>query len=102
MSAPAVEKRKRANWRPLVFAALLFATFTYGWQITKIDLVTLFTGLPKMQHIVAGLLQPDVLTRAREKVQLQTPFGIGCAETAPATVRAASRAMEITLNQACA
>src|SRR5262249_38236428 len=69
---------------------------------TRIDLVALLTGLPKMQHIVAGLLQPDVLTRGKETVQVEAPFGIGCTNGAPITARGPGGKLEITLSQACA
>ncbi len=102
MTAKPYAKGKGANWRPLAFTLILFLMFAYGWQVTRIDLVTLVTGLPKMAHIVTGLLQPDVFTRTREAVGVEAPFGIGCASTAPVTAREPGGSMAITLTQGCA
>lgn len=43
---------------PIAFSALL--NFAAGWVITKVNLYDLATGLPRMQHILAGLLSPEL------------------------------------------
>jgi phosphonate transport system permease protein len=71
----------------LAILLVAVAAHIYGWQITKINLVELVTGLPNMRHIVVGLLQPDVAERVVEVAQADVPFGLGCADRAPRTVQ---------------
>ena len=54
------------SWRTVrlgLMVAVALAAHVYGWQITRINLVDLVTGLPNMRHIVVGLLQPELLER---------------------------------------
>jgi phosphonate transport system permease protein len=74
--------------RLLAILLIAVAAHVYGWQITKINLVELVTGLPNMRHIVVGLLQPDLLERVVETAQAEVPFGLGCADRAPRTAQA--------------
>lgn len=62
---PALPRPAR-SWRLLIIVALIVAAHAYGWRLTNINLVSLVQGLPNMRHIVAGLLQPDVLERPHE------------------------------------
>jgi phosphonate transport system permease protein len=73
--------------RLLLFLLIALAAHVYGWQITKINLVELVTGLPNMRHIVVGLLQPDVAERVVETAQAEVPFGLACADRAPRTAQ---------------
>jgi phosphonate transport system permease protein len=72
-----------ATLRLLLIAAVALAAHVYGWQITRINLVDLVTGLPNMQHIVAGLLQPDLVERVQRTATASAPLGLGCADPAP-------------------
>lgn len=74
------------SWRGIRLVALVavaIAAHVYGWQITRIDLVEMVTGLPRMQHIVLGLVQPDLFERVQVTVTRAVPLGIGCADPAP-------------------
>ena len=77
----------RRSARLLAILLVAIAAHIYGWQITKINLVELVTGLPNMRHIVAGLLQPDLAERVVEVAQAEVPFGLGCADRVPRAAR---------------
>ena len=51
------------SWRFLLGALIIVLAYTYGWRLTGIDMVTLVRNLPKAEHIVAQLFQPDVFER---------------------------------------
>jgi phosphonate transport system permease protein len=86
--------RGRSPWastRLLLLLLVFVVAHIYGWKITKIDLVELVTGLPNMQHILIGLVQPDLFERVVETARAEVPFGLGCADTSP-------RSAEVSLN----
>src|SRR3712207_1456915 len=56
------------RWRLILVVAALGGAHGIGWQMTRINLPELVIGLPRAQHIIAGLLQPDSFARAREEV----------------------------------
>ncbi len=68
---PPIEIRKpTAFWltpRFIVFALIAIAAYIYGTQLTGINFVDLVRNLPKAQHIVVQLLQPDLM---QENTQL--------------------------------
>ena len=74
--------------RLLVILLIALAAHVWGWQVTKINLVDLVTGLPNMRHIVTGLLQPDVVERVVTTADVEVPFGLGCADRTPRSVHA--------------
>jgi phosphonate transport system permease protein len=83
--------------RLLLILAVALAAHVYGWQITKINLVELVTGLPNMRHIIVGLLQPDLAERVVETAQAEVPFGLGCADRSPRSVQANLNGLPATL-----
>jgi phosphonate transport system permease protein len=83
--------------RLLGIALLFLAAHAYGWQVTRINLVDLVTGLPNMRHIVVGLLQPDLFERVQRTATATIALGFGCAETAPRTGTTEIEAQSATL-----
>jgi phosphonate transport system permease protein len=76
----------RSGWttlRLLLIAVVALAAHVYGWQITRINLVDLVTGLPNMRHIVAGLVQPDLIESVQRTATATVPLGLGCADPTP-------------------
>jgi phosphonate transport system permease protein len=68
----------------LVTLLITLALLTLGWQVVGIDIPKLVAGLPAAQHIAAGLLTPDLVTREVTSVELSTPFRVGEGPEAPA------------------
>jgi phosphonate transport system permease protein len=56
---------------------VVLAVYAYAWRATKIDLYQLAMGLPNMQHIVAGLVQPDLIVREFQLVPVEAPLRVG-------------------------
>jgi phosphonate transport system permease protein len=73
------------SWRSLLLTVLAVLAIAYGWQITRIDLVQLAVGLPKMQHIIVGLLQPDLAEQAMESSTDSVAFTVGTGDRTPLT-----------------
>lgn len=48
------------GWRMLLLLLLLVLAHAIGWQVTRVDPVSLVTGMPNMYHIVDGLTHPDL------------------------------------------
>jgi phosphonate transport system permease protein len=94
--APARSGRRSVRLIAVLLVAI--AAHVYGWQITKIDLVELVTGLPNMRHIVVGLLQPDVVEQVVETAQAEVPFGLGCPDRAPRTAQVDLNGVPATLS----
>jgi phosphonate transport system permease protein len=90
--------------RFLLIVAAVAAAHVYGWYITRIDLVGLVTGLPNMQHIVAGLVQPDLVERVVETASAEVPFGLGCPDRLPRTASTAlgDATAELEVSPGCA
>lgn len=92
------------RWRLIVVLGLLIVAHVVGWQVTKIDIPELIFGLPRMRHIVVGLLQPDAFVRLRDEVMLsgkvmfsasgQPPVAGGSASTITATAGTARLVIE--------
>lgn len=73
-------------WRALRFpllVVLLALVVSVGWRVTRIDVPTLVTGLPKIERIVTALLQPDLVTREVTPVRLEAPLTLGEGATGP-------------------
>ncbi len=73
--------------------ALLIAIAAYvvGARVTQINLVKLFTSLPKSKQILSDLVHPDLTTRATTDTTLDLVFPVPCgsaAEAQPATTGA--------------
>lgn len=54
-----------------------------GWRVVGIDLAKLATGLGGAQHIIVGLLSPDVARRQVTTTELATPFHVGAGPSDP-------------------
>jgi phosphonate transport system permease protein len=81
------EKRSpRASALRLLAVLVLFGLAALGWRVTEVDFVKLVRGLPSAQHIVVGLLTPDVVTREVRSVNLSTPFKVGEGPQSPSEV----------------
>lgn len=85
-----------ATVRLVAILVIALAAHVYGWQITKIDLYDLVTGLPNMRHIVAGLLQPDVVERVVETAKAEVPVGFSCTDKAPRSVQSPIGALTVS------
>ena len=55
--------RTRSLAGPILLTAAV--NFAAGWHITQVDVGELIVGFPKMGHIAAGLLQPDLWQEGR-------------------------------------
>ncbi len=82
----AIEKPRglSSRWRGLGLSLrtvglvlLVVLIYAYGWRATKIDVYQLVTGLPNMRHILAGLVQPDLLVQMTELVAVEAPLRVG-------------------------
>ncbi len=97
-----------ALWRALRFpllVVLLAVVVIVGWRVTRIDLPTFVTGLPKIERIVSALLQPDLVTREVTPVRLEAPFALGTGAGTPsasASVPIAGRPATITVEPGAA
>lgn len=69
--------------RTLAVVIVAVAVYAYGWQVTKIDLYQLVAGLPNMRHIVAGLLQPDLLVQETAVARVDVPLRVGAGSKEP-------------------
>ncbi len=79
----------RARARRLLVLLATFALLVVGWRVTGIDLPKLVTGAPAAQHIVVGLITPDLVTREVTTVELTTPFSVGSQSAEPSVAQGA-------------
>ncbi len=77
----------RGRLMRLIAAVLTLVVLAYGWRVTEIDLGKLITNLPAAQHIVRGLLNPDVRTLEVTTKELATPFRVGPGPETPSEQR---------------
>jgi phosphonate transport system permease protein len=75
--------------RLLVTVASL-VVLTVGWRVVQIDPVKLATGLGGANHILLGLVTPDLVTRETTPVELDAPFQVGDGDVPSATAGAGS------------
>lgn len=80
---PPAALKPRTSKRLLVWLAVGVIALAIGWQKTGVDIPQLVVGLPKMQHIVLGLLRPDLAVREVERSALELPIVIGAGEGGP-------------------
>ncbi len=67
----------------LIAIVLTFVVLAIGWRVTEIDVGALVTHLPAAQHIVVGLVTPDVVTREVTAKEMGTPFRVGDGPATP-------------------
>jgi phosphonate transport system permease protein len=65
------------TWRSLLVLLLGLLALGYGWKVTRIDLPQLVTGLPNMQHIVLGLVRPDLVTQKVDTTSTGLSISVG-------------------------
>jgi phosphonate transport system permease protein len=63
---------------------LAIAAYVIGVQVTQINLVKLFTSLPKSSQILSDLIHPDVTTRNTQNTTLDVVFPVPCGSATPA------------------
>src|SRR5919198_792354 len=78
----------RARLLRLVVVALGLVIFVIGWRVVGIDLPKLVAGLPAAQHILVGLVTPDMVTHEVTTTELSAPFVVGRSGDQPSVSRA--------------
>jgi phosphonate transport system permease protein len=61
----------------LPIVLILFINGAAGWSVTEIQPITMLRGLPRMRPILAGLIRPDLIERARETQRASAVLTIG-------------------------
>ncbi len=79
---------------------LAIAAYVIGVQVTQINLVKLFTSLPKSRQILSDLIHPDVTTRNTQNTTMDLVFPVPCGSASPAQLQASGA--RITTSVACA
>ncbi len=96
--------RKPLNPRRSVVTGLAIliaiAAYVIGAQVTQINLVKLFTSLPKSKQILSDLVHPDVSTRATRDTTIDLVFPVPCGSAQAATP--ATSGAYITASAPCA
>lgn len=92
--------RRKTGWL-LVLAAL--PVYVVGWSATEVAPAALVTGLPKVRPLFAGLLTPDLLTRApmegdSDRVTVFTP----CPRPPPEPATLSDAEASLTVRPPCA
>jgi len=77
----------------LLLAAVAYA---YAWRVTKIDLEQLVVGLPNVQHIIGGLLRPDLVAQDVEIAAVETPLRVGVGSAEPSTGHVGGQRFSVT------
>lgn len=63
---------------------IAIAAYVIGVQVTQINLVKLFTSLPKSKQILSDLVHPDVTARNVQETTYDVVFPVPCGSAAPA------------------
>jgi phosphonate transport system permease protein len=63
---------------------LAIVAYVIGVQVTQINLIKLFTSLPKSSQILSDLIHPDVATRNTQNTTLDVVFPVPCGSATPA------------------
>jgi len=79
------QQRRISTIRLILMAAIL--VYAIGWQVTEINVDQLITGAPKVKPFIAGLLNPEFLTRDITYDQTRTSIEVPCSEAPPAPVQ---------------
>ncbi len=79
---------------------IAIAAYIIGVQVTQINLVKLFTSLPKSQQILSDLVHPDVTTRNLQEATYDVVFPVPCGSAVPAQAQASGA--RITTSVQCA
>jgi phosphonate transport system permease protein len=62
----------------LISILLAIVVYVIGYQVTQIDLVKLFTSLPKSRQILGDLINPDLVTHETQDTTLDLVFPVPC------------------------
>lgn len=65
-----------------LFLILAIGAYVVGYRVTQIDLVKLFTSLPKSQELLSELLHPDLFTHRTLNTTLDLVFPVPCGSAA--------------------
>ncbi len=79
---------------------LAIAAYVIGWDVTQINLVKLFTSLPKSKQILSDLVHPDLTTRNTQDSTLDLVFPVPCGSAEPA--QSQTSGARITTSVPCA
>ncbi len=79
---------------------IAFAAYVIGVQVTQINLVKLFTSLPKSKQILNDLVHPDVTTRNTQDTTFDVVFPVPCGSATAAQSQASGP--RIATNVSCA
>jgi phosphonate transport system permease protein len=62
----------------LISILLAIVVYVIGYRVTQIDLVKLFTSLPKSRQILGDLINPDLVTHETQDTTLDLVFPVPC------------------------
>ena len=72
------------RWSVTGFLILLaIVAYIVGYRVTEINLVKLFTSLPKSQKILSALIHPDLFTHETTSTTLDIVFPVPCGSAQP-------------------
>jgi len=75
--------------------------YSYGWRVTKIDIVTLVTDIADVKPIVTQLLQPRLLEQEEFTQKYKVPILVPCPDPAPAPETPPESGPYLTLSSTC-
>jgi phosphonate transport system permease protein len=84
----------------LISILLAIVVYVIGYRVTQIDLVKLFTSLPKSKQILGDLINPDLITHETQDTTLDLVFPVPCGSAE--TAQPPSSGPRITTNVPCA
>ncbi|MFZ2096820.1 MAG: phosphonate ABC transporter, permease protein PhnE [Anaerolineales bacterium] len=84
----------------LISILLAIVVYVIGYRVTQIDLVKLFTSLPKSKQILGDLINPDLITHETQDTTLDLVFPVPCGSAEAA--QPPSSGPRITTNVPCA
>src|SRR5215204_172513 len=86
----------RAKLIRLLVVLVSFVILVVGWRVVGIDIPKLIMGLPAAQHILVGLVTPDLVKRETVTTELQAPFVVGTASDEPSVASDRGATLTIT------
>jgi phosphonate transport system permease protein len=84
----------------VVTIVIAIAAYVIGGRVTEINLVKLFTSLPKSKQIMSDLIHPDISTRTTHDTTFDLVFPVPCGSAQPAQV--VTSGARITTSVPCA
>ena len=80
---------------------LLVVVYAYGWNVTKIDLVTLITDASDVKPIMTSLLRPRILAQEEFSEKHKVLFWVPCAKPAPEPEPIPDSGPYVTVSKTC-